>query len=252
VVGAYARKPAYRPDTAAERNEYRNLPSPVLIEHAIRRGEGRLASGGALSVDTGSHTGRSPQDKFIVHHGPMAEQIDWGAVNRPMSPQAFALLHADVVQHLSRSDRYRMDLSAGADAELSLPVRLITESAWSAAFARNLFLPARIDTAGGEGWIILHAPTFEANPARHGTRTSTAIAIDFEWRRVLVAGTRYAGEIKKSIFTVLQGTLPGRGVATMHCSANEGAMGDTALFFGLSGTGKDDALYRPLAPPDRG
>jgi phosphoenolpyruvate carboxykinase (ATP) len=231
--------PATAPAPRHRSVEYRNLSAPELVEHAVRRGEGRLAASGALVVATGAHTGRSPRDKFVVEHGPLAERIWWGSVNQPMDPDAFALLHADLVEHLSRADRYRMDLAAGADPIYRIPVRLLTESAWSALFARNLFLP-QSDTphAESEGWAILHAPTFEANPDRHGTRSKTVIAIDFEWRRVLIAGTEYAGEIKKSIFTVMQGLLPERGVATMHCSANEGASGDTALFFGLSGTGK--------------
>lgn len=219
--------------------EYRNLSPTELVEQAIRRGEGQLSTSGALAVATGAHTGRSPKDKFVVRHGDLAGEIWWGDVNQPMEPEAFGLLHADLVQHLSRSDRFRMDLAVGADAAYRLPLRLLTESAWSALFARNLFLTGTSEeSTQSEGWTILHAPSFEADPRRHGTRSRTAIAIDFEWQRVLIAGTEYAGEIKKSMFTVLQGLLPGRGVATMHCAANEGAAGDTALFFGLSGTGK--------------
>jgi phosphoenolpyruvate carboxykinase (ATP) len=219
--------------------DYRNLAPAALVEHAIRRGEGLLANSGALAVETGVHTGRSPKDKFLVRSGRMADAIWWGDVNQPMAPEAFAVLHADIVEHLARADRYRMDLSAGADPDFNLPVRLVTKSAWSALFARNLFLPPRgaaPDQTGG--WTILHAPTFKANPARHQTRGETAIAIDFDWRRVLIAGTQYAGEIKKAIFTVMLGILPEQGVAAMHCSANEGRDGEIALFFGLSGTGK--------------
>ena len=219
--------------------DYRNLSPARLVEHAIRRGEGRLSDSGALVVATGVHTGRSPRDKFLVRGGKLADDIWWGDVNQPMAPEAFAALHADIVEHLARGDRYRTDLSAGSDPEFTIPVRLISESAWSTLFARNLFLPPRgasPDETGG--WTILHAPTFQADPARHQTRGTTAIALDFDWRRVLIAGTEYAGEIKKSIFTVLLGMLPGLGVAAMHCSANEGRSDDTALFFGLSGTGK--------------
>ena len=234
---------------AAERargSEYRDLTSTELVEHAIRRGEGRLSASGALVVETGEHTGRSPDDKFIVCHGRLAEEIWWGKVNRPLSPEAFALLHADIVAHLSRDDRFRLDLAAGADPAFRLPVRLVTESAWSALFASNLFLPGTTSSRHpSQGWTVLHAPSLPADPARHGSATTTAIAIDFEWRRVLIAGTRYAGEIKKSIFTVLQGILPERGIATMHCSANEGANGETALFFGLSGTGKTTLSTEP-------
>ena len=232
-------RPVKRQSRRTESADYRDLAPGALIEHAIRREEGRLADSGALVVETGSHTGRSPKDKFVVRHGELADEIWWGSVNQPMSPDAFARLHADVVDHLAGKDRYQMTLSAGADPEFNLPVRLVTDSAWSALFARNLFLPGH----GGEGadtggWTVLHAPRLQANPDRHETASVTAIAIDFEWRRVLIAGTQYAGEIKKAIFTVMQGSLPRHGVATMHCSANEGRDGGTALFFGLSGTGK--------------
>jgi phosphoenolpyruvate carboxykinase (ATP) len=219
--------------------DHRDLASGVLIEHAIRRGEGRLADSGALVVETGTHTGRSPQDKFVVRHGELADEIWWGSVNQPMSPDAFARFHADVVEYLAGKDRYLMDLSVGADPRFNLPVQLVTDGAWSALFARNLFLPGRGgDEAATERWTVLHAPQLQADPVRHETASATGIAIDFEWRRVLIAGTQYAGEIKKAIFTVMQGSLPRHGVATMHCSANEGRDGSTALFFGLSGTGK--------------
>jgi phosphoenolpyruvate carboxykinase (ATP) len=169
----------------------------------------------------------------------MEDDIWWGSVNQPISPEAFSRLHADVLAHLNGGDRFRLDFSAGADPAFNLPVRLVTESAWSALFAHNLFLPPQPERArDAPAWTILHAPRFEADPERHQTASSTVIALDFEWRRVIISGTRYAGEIKKSIFTVMQGILPPLGVATMHCSANEGAVGDTALFFGLSGTGK--------------
>jgi phosphoenolpyruvate carboxykinase (ATP) len=225
------------PSTASV--DHRDLAPSVLIEHTIRREEGRLADAGALVVETGAHTGRSPQDKFVVLNGELADEIWWGSVNRPMSPDAFARFHADVVDHLAGRDRYVMNLSAGADPEFNLPVRLISESPWSALFARNLFLPgSNDDEASAGGWTVLHAPQLQADPERHETASATGIAIDFEWRRVLIAGTQYAGEIKKAIFTVMQGSLPRHGVATMHCSANEGRDRNTALFFGLSGTGK--------------
>jgi phosphoenolpyruvate carboxykinase (ATP) len=197
-----------------------------------------LTNTGALAVETGVHTGRSPQDKFVVRGGSLEDEIWWGSVNHPLSSQAFSRLRDDVAHHLRHGECYGMDLSAGADPEYAVPVRLLSESPWSALFARNLFLPGNRENVAGQRWTILHAPTYDADPARHETRSTTAIAIDFDRREILIAGTRYAGEIKKSIFTVLQGLLPGRGVATMHCSANEGPAGDAALFFGLSGTGK--------------
>ena len=219
--------------------DYNNLSRAELVEHAIRHDEGLLSERGALAVETGPQTGRSPRDKFIVREGPLEDEIWWGSVNQPMSKSAFERLSVDVVDHLASGDRYRVDRSANADPEYSLPVSLITERAWSALFARNLFLPPQESVTGGEdGWTILHAPSFEAIPDRHETASSTVVAIDFGDRRVLIAGTKYAGEIKKSIFTVLQGILPRLNVATMHCAANEGSDGETALFFGLSGTGK--------------
>ncbi|MBA3449862.1 MAG: phosphoenolpyruvate carboxykinase (ATP) [Chloroflexia bacterium] len=218
---------------------YRNLTPPELIEHAIRRGEGELADSGALVVDTGVHSGRSPRDKFVVRHGTLAAEIWWGDVNQPLTPDAFALLHADIRDHLAAADRYLMDLSAGADPLHNLPVRVLTERAWAALFARNLLLPASARSEDdARGWTVLHAPSFRAIPERHQTRSETAIVIDFEWRRILIAGTGYAGEIKKSVFTVLLGLLPDQEIAPMHCSANEGQDESTALFFGLSGTGK--------------
>src|SRR5215213_3242429 len=232
-------RPVKRESPRAASVDHRDLAPSVLVEHTIRRGEGRLADGGALVVETGMHTGRSPEDKFVVQHGELADEIWWGSVNKPMSADAFARLHADIVGYLAGKDRYVMDLSAGADPRFNLPVHLVTESAWSALFASNLFLPERgEDEASAGGWTVLHVPQFKADPDRHETASVTGIAIDFEWRRVLIAGTQYAGEIKKAIFTVMQGWLPRLGVATMHCSANEGRDGSTALFFGLSGTGK--------------
>ena len=216
---------------------YRDLPPAALIEHAIARGDGMLTDRGALAVTTGEHTGRSPKDKYLVRHGAMASEIWWGEVNQPMSPDAFAALRADIQDHLSRHDSFHASLAVGADPAYALPVRLHTESAWSALFAHNLLLPGS-GAEGGDTWTIWHAPTLAANPDRHATRSSTAIAMSFEERTVLIAGTRYAGEIKKAMFTVMNGWLPARGVLPMHCSANEGPEGDTALFFGLSGTGK--------------
>ena len=216
---------------------YRDLPPAALIEHAVIRGDGQLTDHGALAVTTGEHTGRSPKDKYLVRHGALADDIWWGAVNQPMSVDTFAVLRADIQQHLAQQDAYHASLSVGANPAYALPVRLHSSSAWATLFAHNLFLPA-LDTAQGEAWTIWHAPDFAASPARHGTRSATAIALSFEERAVLLAGTRYAGEIKKAMFTVMNGWLPAQGVLPMHCSANEGPQGDTALFFGLSGTGK--------------
>ncbi len=226
--------------------DYRNLAPAVLIEHALRGEGSQLTATGALAVTTGAYTGRSPEDKFLVRNGPFDSKIWWGDVNHEMSPEAFDRLHADVVTYLAQNDRYHMDLSAGTDPEFNYPIRLVTESAWSALFASNLFLPARrSDITTTDTWTILHTPHFAADPSRHGTTSSVAVAIDFAARCVVIVGSRYAGEIKKSVFTVLQALLPERGIATMHCSANASPNGDPALFFGLSGTGKTTLSIQP-------
>jgi phosphoenolpyruvate carboxykinase (ATP) len=210
---------------------------PFLYESALTRHEGRLAAAGPLVVETGIHTGRSAKDKFIVRDELTADTVWWGPINQAMAPEHFAALRADVEAHLAEADTTTIDLRAGADPRFAMPVRLVTEHAWAALFARNLFLPPATDTRLAP-FRILHAPTFDANPAVHGTRSGTVIAISFSARMVIIAGTHYAGEIKKSVFTVLQYVLPEMGVATMHCAANMGPQGDVALFFGLSGTGK--------------
>ncbi|MDQ2652941.1 MAG: phosphoenolpyruvate carboxykinase (ATP), partial [Chloroflexota bacterium] len=185
---------------------YRDLPPAALIEHALSSGDAMLTDHGALAVTTGEHTGRSPQDKYIVRHGAMADEIWWGDVNQPMSVDAFAALRADIQDHLARHDTFHANLSVGADAAYALPVRLHSESAWAALFAHNLLLPGR-GAGGGDAWTIWHAPTMAARPHRHATRSATAIALSFAERTVLIAGTRYAGEIKKAMFTVMNGCL---------------------------------------------
>jgi phosphoenolpyruvate carboxykinase (ATP) len=218
------------------------LPAASLYEHAIRRGEARLAATGPLVVETGEHTGRSPRDKFVVEE-PATADIWWGEVNHPLAPDRFRELHDDLASHLGDRELFVQDLYAGADPDYRLRVRVVSETAWAALFARNLFIvptPAELasDHAREPDFTVLHAPSFEAEPAQHGTRSETAIAVSFSQGLILIAGTGYAGEIKKSIFGVLQYLLPKRDIATMHCSANVGRGGDTALFFGLSGTGK--------------
>lgn len=211
--------------------------APLLCELALTRNEAALSETGALVVNTGIHTGRSAQDKYIVRDAMTDETAWWDRVNHALSPEQFALLQADVLDHLGQRETITIDLRAGADLRYAIPVRLVTEHAWAALFARNLFLPPA-EGAELAPFRILHAPTFDADPARHGIRSTTVIAISFTDRTVLIAGTHYAGEIKKSIFSVLQFLLPELGVATMHCAANMGDNGEIALFFGLSGTGK--------------
>lgn len=218
-----------------------NLTAAGLYAHALRRGEGRLSADGAFMAVTGVHTGRSVQDKFVVDDPEVHDAVWWGKVNQPMAPAKFAGLTAKVRGFLaSRSELFTQDLYAGADPAHRIRVRLVTTNAWHALFARNMFIrPPREELASFRpDYVILHAPEFEANPAEDGCRSGTVIALSFAARTICIAGTSYAGEIKKSIFTVMNWLLPERGVLPMHCSANVGQAGDTALFFGLSGTGK--------------
>ncbi len=217
-----------------------NPPVAVLYEHALRRGEAKLAPGGALLALTGAHTGRSPKDKFLVRNAQTENTVDWGDVNQPFSSDAFARLHARITAYLQGRDLYVQDLWAGADPEYRLPVRIVTENAWHSLFAQNMFIrPSAAARARFEpGFTVIQAPGFRAIPELDGTRSDVAIVIDFTRKLALICGSHYAGEIKKSIFGVLNYLLPERGVLPMHCSANIGAKGDTAVFFGLSGTGK--------------
>ena len=219
---------------------HRNLGTAPLYEHAIRREEGELAAAGPLACKTGAHTGRSPNDKFVVREPSSEANIAWGKVNRPIEAAQFEALKRDMVAHLSDRELYVQDLYAGADPKYRLPVRFIQELAWQSLFVRNLFIvpPAQDLEHFSPQFTVITAPSFKASPERHGTRSEVAIAVNMGTREVLIAGTSYAGENKKSIFTVLNYLLPLQGVLSMHCSANIGAKGDTALFFGLSGTGK--------------
>lgn len=216
---------------------YWNLSDAVLYEAAIRRNEGLLAADGPLVCRTGQHTGRSPNDKFIVKEPSSDQHISWGGPNRPMSEAHFDQLHKDMVASLAGAELYVQDCYAGADPRYRLPVRVITEYAWHSLFARNLLI---LDDVAGHvpQLTVIDIPSFKADPARHGTRSETVVALNFAKRLVLIGGTSYAGEIKKSVFSTLNYLLPLAGVLSMHCSANIGADGDTALFFGLSGTGK--------------
>lgn len=217
-----------------------NLGTPALYEHVLRRGEGRLAQGGALVVRTGVHTGRSPNDKFIVDEASTRDDICWGEVNVAMDEGAFDRLHAKMQVHLQTRELFVQDLTAGADPDYRLAVRVVSESAWHALFARNMFLRPALDALAdfAPDFTVLHAPSLQADPATDGTQSEVFVVVNFARRLVLIGGTSYAGEIKKSIFSVLNYLLPARGVLPMHCSANIGSGGDTAIFFGLSGTGK--------------
>jgi phosphoenolpyruvate carboxykinase (ATP) len=216
-----------------------NLRAAALAEEAVRRGEARLTAHGALVAETGQHTGRSAKDKFVVDDENTRSQVWWDA-NKAMSPAHFNTLLADFLAHAAGKDLYVQDLVGGADLEHSLPVRVVTELAWHSLFIRNLLI--RPDTGVLESFepklTVIDLPSFRADPARHGCRSQTVIAVDLTRMIVLIGGTSYAGEMKKSVFTALNYLLPAKGVMPMHCSANEGAGGDTAIFFGLSGTGK--------------
>ena len=216
-----------------------NLTTARLVESAVTQGEGVFTDHGAFVAVTTPHTGRSPNDKFVVEEPDSTADIWWDK-NARMDPEAFDRLHEDVREHLNGQALQVQDLFAGADSTFRLSVRFITPNAWHAHFVRNMFIePRPADLAGFEAqFTVLHDPEFQADPARHGSRSSTVIALNFARRMVIIAGTRYAGEMKKSIFTVLNYLLPQQGVLPMHCSANVGPNGDTAIFFGLSGTGK--------------
>ena len=218
-----------------------NLETAPLVEMAVSRREGLLAKDGPLVVETGKHTGRSAQDKFTVRDQETENTIWWGKTNKPMSPEHFAALKADFLKHLDTKDvLFVQDLYGGSQEEHRVNVRIINELAWHSLFVRTLlvrpyhgeledFLPE---------FTIIDLPSFKADPARHGCRSETVIAVNLTEKLILIGGTAYAGEMKKSVFSILNYLLPVKGVMPMHCSANIGENGDTAVFFGLSGTGK--------------
>jgi len=219
---------------------YWTLPSPMLVERIVQRREGQLAHLGPVVVRTGHHTGRSPNDKFIVQQAPSDSLVWWGGVNRPMTPAQFERLHLRMRSFFQGRDVFVQDAVAGSNPDHVIPIRIVTEYAWHSLFARNLFLrlaPSALPDHVPE-FTLLHAPRFHAVPEEDSTNSEIFIAVDLERRLILVGGTSYGGEIKKAIFTVMNYLMPQRGVLSMHCSANAGAQGDVALFFGLSGTGK--------------
>jgi phosphoenolpyruvate carboxykinase (ATP) len=219
---------------------HRNLSVPALYEHAIRNGEGQIAAGGAFVAITGQHTGRSPKDKYIVREASSEAGIAWGDVNIPVSEAVFDQVHQRMLAYFQRRHAYVADVFAGADPAYRLPVRVVTEQAWHSLFARNMFIrPRPAELEGFEaGLTILQAPGLVAMPEFDGLRSETFILVNMHKRLVLIGGTSYAGEIKKSVFGVLNYLLPDRDVMPMHCSANIGPNGRSAIFFGLSGTGK--------------
>ena len=220
---------------------YWNLTTAALYEQAIRRREGLVAHFGPLVCRTGHHTGRSPNDKFVVKEAGISDRIWWGKVNRPMESEHFGKLKRQLLSYMEGKELFVQDCYAGADPNYRLPIRVITENAWHSLFARHMFIPERDPQKlqhHEPKFTVIDCPRFHADPETHKTNSEVFITLSFEQGLVLIGGTSYAGEIKKSIFTVMNYLLPLKGVMPMHCSANIGKAGDTALFFGLSGTGK--------------
>ncbi|OYW16119.1 MAG: phosphoenolpyruvate carboxykinase (ATP) [Novosphingobium sp. 12-64-8] len=220
---------------------FANLGTAPLIEHAVRNGEGLLSADGPFVVATGKHTGRSAKDKFIVRDAETENTVWWGKTNVAMTPEHFAALKADFITALGEKDKlYVADLFGGSQADHRVNVRVITEFAWHSLFVRTLLVrPTAQELAGfAPEYTIIDLPSFRADPERHGSRSETVVAVNFTEKLILIGGTSYAGEMKKSVFGILNYLLPVKGVMPMHCSANIGADGKTAVFFGLSGTGK--------------
>jgi phosphoenolpyruvate carboxykinase (ATP) len=220
---------------------YWNLPSEALYEEAVFRNEGKITQLGPLVVNTGKHTARAANDKFIVRESTTENNVWWGQYNRPFNPDKFNELQNRLQGFLQGRDLFVQDCYAGADPNYRLPVRIITEHAWQSLFARNMFILPQTNEEYRQHvpeFTVIAAPSFKAFPQIDDTASNTAIIVNFEQKLCLIANTQYAGEIKKSIFTIMNYLLPLEGVMTMHCSANMGSAGDTALFFGLSGTGK--------------
>ena len=238
------RTPAHRLDAqgiATNAAVHWNLTTAPLVEKAVERGEGKLTKHGALLVDTGKFTGRSVKDKYIVRDSATEETINWGAINQPMAPENWANLKADFMAALAAQEElYVADLFGGSQAEYRVNVRVINQMAWHNLFIRTLLVRPSTDELPGfvPEYTIVNLPSFKADPARHGCRSDTIIAVNFTEKLILIGSTEYSGEMKKGVFGLLNYLLPAQGVMPMHCSANIGADGKSAIFFGLSGTGK--------------
>ena len=218
---------------------YWNLTTPELYEEIARRKEGALSKHGVILVDTGEHTGRSAKDKAIVREPGSEDKVFWGDVNKDFPQDKFNALRERMMAHAKGRDLFVQDTFVGADPKYRLPIRVVNELAWHSLFARTMFISDTAETTPhAPQFTIINFPSFQADPQRDGTRSPTFILMDFSQRLVLIGGTSYAGETKKSAFTIMNYLLPQRGVMSMHCSANVGAEGDVAIFFGLSGTGK--------------
>ncbi|HTX59693.1 MAG TPA: phosphoenolpyruvate carboxykinase (ATP) [Verrucomicrobiae bacterium] len=228
---------------------WENLTPSELIEHAIRCSEGVLGLDGQFIVDTRPHTGRSPKDKFFVKEPSSSGHIDWGDTNQPIDASTFDALWERVAAYISEREAYALDCYVGADERYRVPIRVYTEFAWHNLFARHLFItPERPEPGFVPEFTVVDAALFNADPQRDGTRSSTFCLVNFARRIILIGGTKYAGEIKKSVFTVMNYLLPLRDTLPMHCSANVGRDGDVAIFFGLSGTGKTTLSSDPNRP----
>jgi phosphoenolpyruvate carboxykinase (ATP) len=219
---------------------YRNLTPPLLYEEVIRRGEALMAENGPLVIYTGKCTGRSPNDKFIVREPLSQENVWWGSINKPFDADNFERLKNRIVDYFAGRELFIQDCYGGADPEYQFPARIIADTAWESLFAYNMFIHANPAPMQEflPGFTVIVASDFETEPAIDGTRSDVVVAIHLAQKLALIAGTRYAGEIKKTVFTVLNYLFPLQGILPMHCAANIGSAGDTALFFGLSGTGK--------------
>src|SRR6266850_6298283 len=218
---------------------YWNLNTPELYEEIARRNEAVLSDHGALIVDTGEHTGRAARDKAIVREPESENKVFWGDINKDFSREKFNALKERMMAYARGRDLFVQDTFVGADLKYQLPVRIVTELAWHSLFARTMFISNRQEAVPQQPeFTVINFPGFQADSQRDGTRSPTFILMDFSQKLVLIGGTSYAGETKKSVFTLMNYLLPQRGVMSMHCSANVGAAGDVAIFFGLSGTGK--------------
>jgi phosphoenolpyruvate carboxykinase (ATP) len=225
-----------------------NLSTPGLYEKIVSRGEGLIAHLGPVVVRTGAYTGRSPRDKFIVYEPSSADHIAWGDQNRPIAPEKFDLLHSRLLAYLQGREIFVQDCYAGAEPRFRIPIRVITTEAWQNLFARNLFIQIKDQEALANHhpeFTIISAPNFHAVPEMDGTNSEAFIIVNFAKKMIIIGGTSYGGEIKKSVFTILNYYLPQKEALSMHCSANVGPRGNTALFFGLSGTGKTSLSADP-------
>jgi phosphoenolpyruvate carboxykinase (ATP) len=233
--------PLAKQGIATDAKIYANLGTAPLVEQALKRGEGQLTKDGALLVDTGKFTGRSVKDKYVVRDSVTENAINWGPINQPMTTEHWANLKADFLAAVKNQDElFVADLFGGSQPEYRVNVRVITQMAWHSLFVRTLLVRPKADELASFApeYTIINLPSFKADPVRHGCRSDTVIAVNFSEKLILIGNTEYSGEMKKGVFGLLNFLLPAQGVMPMHCSANIGADGTSAIFFGLSGTGK--------------